>query len=136
MCNNNSKYEDDISIANSDYLLRRIFQDFWKIDDDNQDRTRPSSQAFNDPSNGSPMSVFIENIILDAGRSVFEVLSGYPSNGLAKFTAGVAREVDLGIKKDPLPDEDSHAEVFGNKTRSVKNHLARNSEWVLPLPLD
>jgi hypothetical protein len=121
-------YEDDPTIPNNADLWRRIHPN-QIIYDDNQGRTRPSSAAFTDSTNGSPMSVVIAAECDGPDR----VLAGYERYGLASFKARVAREFGLGIARDPLPDQPAHALVFGLKSRKVQSQLAKGAEWfVLP----
>jgi len=126
-------YADDLTIADEAPLWRRIPPDWW-VFDGNLGRVRPSSQAFSDHANGSPMSVVLGNEVLAEGRSSADVLAGHGGFCLASITAALAREKEQGIRRDPLPDEPAHAEVFGRKRMSVKNAFAKQATWVVPPP--
>jgi hypothetical protein len=123
-------YEDDPTIPDNADLWRRIHPNQTTYDD-NQGRIRPSSAAFTDSSNGSPMSV----VIAAECDGPTRVLAGYERYGLASFKARVARESGLGIVRDPLPDQPAHAFVFGPKSKKVQSKLAKATEWVV-LPPD
>lgn len=122
-------YTDDPTIPDDADLWRRIHPTHI-IFDDNQGRVRPTSQAFTDSSNGSPMSVVIATECGGPDR----VLAGYERYGLASFKARVARESGLGIVRDPLPDQPAHALVFGPKSKKVQSQLAKATEWVVLPP--
>ena len=58
---------DDASIAESARLLQRI-PPWHFVYDSNSQRWRPSSAAFDNDSDDTPMSVMIESIVVDSGR--------------------------------------------------------------------
>jgi len=120
---------DDATIPDEADLWRRI-PPWHFVLDQNSGQIRPSSAAFDNDPNGSPMSV-----VLGAESSGPEaVLAGHSGFALASFTAGLARECHQGIARDPLPEEPAHALVFGPKTKAVRRRLARESVWVIPPP--
>ena len=126
-------YTDDPTIRDDAALWRRIPPCHF-VPDDNVDGVRPSSAAFKDHPDGSPMSVLLAEIVAETGRGAREVLAGHEGYGLRTFTAGLARECEQGIARMVLADEPAHAEVFGKKPKSVRKKLAKESEWVLPPP--
>lgn len=129
-----SAYVDDRSIGNEAPLWRRIAPD-QVIYDDNLGRHRPTSDAFQNHRNGSPMSVVLGQEVLDADRTAESVLTGHDGFGLVSFAAGLAREKKQGVMRKPLPEEPAHAEVFGEKPKSVQRALAKGSEWIVPPPV-
>ena len=129
-----SSYADDPTIADDSSLWRRVPPRHFVLDE-NLGRMRPSSAAFEDHPNGTPMSVVLGEEVLNANRSPESVLSGgHEDYGLVSFTAGLARQKNQGIVRKPLREEPAHAEVFGKKTKSVKNAFAKNCQWVIPPP--
>jgi hypothetical protein len=124
---------DDPTIPDDAPLWRRI-PPLHVVFDHNLGRSRPSSAAFEDHPNGSPMSVVLGREVLDAGRSAQSVLLGHEGFALASVLAGFVRTKGLGIVRSPLAEEPAHAEVFGSKTDSIKKALAKNSSWVVPPP--
>jgi hypothetical protein len=130
----NSTYVDDLTIEDDSPLWRRI-PSLHFFYDENQGRIRPSSAAFEDHKNGSPMSVILGREVIDNGRSAESLLVNHSGYGLVSFLAGLARENKQGIVRKPIPEEPAHAEVFGNKTKSIRNALAKNSKWVVPPPI-
>ena len=128
---NGGGYRDDENIANDVRLFRRLPLE-WVIRDENLNCHRPSSQAFNNSQDGSPMSVFREDVLNSEGRTPSSVLAGTYSNyGLASLTAEVVRREGQGIAPDPLPDETSHALVFGSKPPKLRKRLAKAAELVI-----
>lgn len=128
-----SGYIDDLTIADDSPLWRRV-PPRHVIFDENRAAWRPSSAAFEDHPNGTPMSVVLGQEVLNAGRGPASVLAGHEGFGLVSFTAALAREKRQGIVRRPLPEEPAHAEVFGKKTESVRKAFAKSCFWVMPPP--
>lgn len=124
-------YVDDRTIGNEAPLWRRIAPT-QVVYDDNMGRCRPSTAAFQDHRDGSPMSVVLGQDVLAAGRRPESVLLGHEDFSLASISAGLTRRHGQGIRRAPLPEEPAHAEVFGKKTRSVQKAFCRASEWIVP----
>jgi|SRR3990167_6245016 len=115
---------DDTSIPDENPLWRCIPP--WHLVQDGQGNYRSSSAAFGDHPDGSPMSVFV----VGAESSIAASLLGHPGFGLVEFSAGLARRLNQGIRRAPLPDHPDHGEVFGRKTDGVRKGFARNAVWV------
>ena len=126
------KLTDDATIANDAELWRRIHPD-WVVPDENTDRMRVSSAAFDNSPDGSPTSVWLATIVRETGRSDADVLGRFEGEGyrLASLTAGQARECKQRIARNPLPDEPAHAFLVGKKTKGAKKCLARIAKWVI-----
>lgn len=130
-------YQDDPSIMDDDGLLRRVpIQPAQIIWDDNLKQQRPSSAAFKDHPNGSPMSIALQPVLSELNLPVQSVLSGYETtHALVMFTADVARKNGQGVARAPLPPSDpAHGVVFGPKTQKVRQSLAKAAVWVVPPP--
>jgi hypothetical protein len=125
------EYVDDSTIGDEDVLLRRI-PPVWWIPDENLGRLRPTSQAFNNHGNGSPMSVHLQKVLEEHRLPVNSVLEGHVGFALASITAGLARTHAQRIRRKPLDDDPAHAEVFGEKTRSVRKAFAMGAVWAVP----
>lgn len=125
-------HSDDPTIPNSAELWRRIQPDQIVLDE-NLNVLRPSTAAFSDSSDGTPMSVQLAEIVLAHGGAANSVMVGF-EGALAGFTAGFARnECAQGVEKAPLPKDPAHTYVFGKKTGSVKKKFAlKGSKWVIP----
>jgi hypothetical protein len=127
-------YEDDPTIPNDGELLRRMHPD-WVVRDDNAGEWRPSSAAFENHPDGSPMSIYIGETLIRAGRAYEDVLIPFPDYSLAKFTAGLDRQLRQGVAREPTGEEPAHGIIFGDKPRRVRKAFARAAEWVrLRLP--
>ena len=108
------------------HLWRRVPE--WHWVDNGKGGKRPSSAAFEDDPDGSPTSVTIaeESTIsrcLDPVRALPKLFA------VAEFPSQAVREKGLTLRRDPTEDEPAHAVMEGNKTKSVRNHLVRNSKW-------
>lgn len=125
------EYTDDASIGDEAFLWRRV-PPWHFVFDENLGRRRPSSAAFENHPNGTPMSILIASLVVESGRQPVSVLSGHDGFALAQFKAGLARSQRQGVAKEPLPDEPAHGVVFGAKTNSVKKALSRGADWVIP----
>ena len=132
-------YTDDETIEDSTLLLRRIpinprLHIIW---DNNTKSWLPSSAAFENHPNGTPMSVVLEDVLKELGRPLDSALDGHGDGfSLVGFEAGIARSCDQGVAREPVEGEPAHGVVFGNKTRSVRRALARSSVWIVPPDLE
>lgn len=132
------EYTDDPTIGNGEIVLRRIplqpgTQIIW---DNNLGSWRPSSAAFKDHPNGTPMSVSLQKVLENKNLPIAFPLQGYETtHALAQFSVQTIRQLGLGIERRPLSTDPSHAEVFGPKKKAVCRALARAAEWALGDPL-
>jgi hypothetical protein len=128
---------DDLErIPDETRLFRRINPN-WVVFDRDRKELRPTSQNFQDSPDGSPMSVFAENVALAHGESPGDFLTGRWSVWyLAAVNAGSMRACGQRVYLDPHnQDEDdmhpSHAAVAGPKDQKHRSKLSRNYEWVV-----
>ena len=126
----NAGHVDDPTISDAAELWRRISPKHFVLDE-NRNLVRPSSAAFDDHPNGSPMSVFLADEVTQTGRGPLAVLANHHGFALASITAGLARACGQGVARDPLPHESAHGVVFGRKTDSVRRTLAMGSRLVV-----
>jgi hypothetical protein len=130
------EHSDDPTIQDAAVLWRRIRPD-QIVRDDNLNRLRPSTGAFEDCSNDTPMSVQLAEIVLQGGGSSEAAIAGFDGFALAGFTAGFARhQCHQGVERAPLPNDPAHAYVFGKKTDGIKKKFAREgATWVIPVKI-
>jgi hypothetical protein len=125
---------DDPSIPDDARLLRRIIPE-WIVIDQNTHSIRVSSAAFSNSTaeDGTEegMSVFIEGVLVNCGRSAASVLVEYQTNSLIAIRAGWVRSHQQGVVADPLPDEPAHAQVMGAKNSNTRRKLAKQYEWIV-----
>jgi hypothetical protein len=113
------------------HLWRRVPEMHWI--DDGAGGLRPSSAAFEDDPEGSPMSTILaeESTLTRA----FEPVRALPKPfALARFPVRAATDKDLKVERDPTSEEPAHVLVLGNKTKGVRNALVRASVWAWPPP--
>ena len=120
---------DDLSIGESDELLRRI-PAYHIIFDHNLGRERPTSAAFEDSPDGTPMSVVVRKDIEDPASVVAE----HENFSLAELTAGEVRVRKQGVCRFPKMGEPGHAHVFGKKTDSTRKFFATTCRWIIRAP--
>lgn len=126
-------YTDDATIADEAILLRRI-PPRHLVYDENLMRWRPSSAAFENHPDGSPMSVLLADVLRTSGRNAADALRGHEGFALAAITAGLARAHHQDVAREPLPDEPAHAVVVGIKTQAIRRKLAKQATWAVPPP--
>lgn len=121
---------DDPTIGDGEDLLRRIHPT-WVIEDQNIGGLRLSSAAFSDSPDGSPMSIVLAMLLAEQGRAHRDALRGHPGYSLAAITAGLARELQQGVVRDPIEVEPAHGLVVGKKTGAVKRRFAAEARWIV-----
>ena len=134
-----SKQDDPMSIPDETRLFRRINPN-WIVYDQNRKERRPTSQNFDDSLDGTPMSVYAENIAIANGNTPADFLKGHWSAWyLAAVHAGAMRQngqrvyPDL-LNQDAADYQPSHAAVAGPKDNKTRKKLANGYEWVIAPP--
>lgn len=124
-------YVDDIEVKNDWCLWRRIPPLIdWVIWDDNQGRYRPSSMAFQDCPDGDPMSMYVEERLLEANLEVRSILAGYEGWYAAKLIAQMLRNNRQIIHRDDTdPPDPGHVLVVGPKKKEP-SRWAKNAEFL------
>lgn len=111
-------------------LLRRI-PPAWAILDQNQNRVRPSSQAFQNQRGFNAFSAYLDEMLDNPEQAI----DGHDGYGLVSFTSSFAESVGQTVV--PVPDDDdpvaghAHVNVEGKKSGSVKKKFVNASEWVI-----
>jgi len=119
-----NQYVDDSSISDEDELWRRIPPQQWV--DCPGESCRPSSAAFEDSPDGSPLSVHVGRLT-SVNTVLSEIHEGF---AIAAFRAGLARECSFIVVSDPMPEDPSHALVVGNKSTPKRKRLVKGCWWV------
>ena len=128
------KFPNDPAVTDEVALLRRI--PHWHFYYDRRlGRTRPRSAAFEDDTDGDPMSVYRRNVIDSEGGDVRRVMRDHQGFALASLSAGQFRSRGQTVFPDPLAEESSHTKICGPKPESVRRWFATQSEWVIPPPV-
>lgn len=122
---------DDSSVA-GDTKLHRGVASLHVVPDDNQDRLRPSSAAFNHYE----MSIVLDDTLAASGRSPADALAGLPHDFLASLRAGLVREHGQIVVRSETEEEPAHGDVIGRKAKAVQRAFARAAEWEVPPPPD
>jgi hypothetical protein len=109
-------------------LLRRVPPGFAVPDGDGG--LRPSSNAFDD-AKGSPMSVYVEELLASRGRSWTDILVGHEGFYLVAFRVQQVLDLGFEVQFDPVvgsPIGFAHAQVIGKKTRANQRRLGEIAE--------
>ena len=121
-----NEWVDDPTILDPHLLLRRVHPKFWVPDKKVAGGYRAASGAFEDDSDGHPMSVFLQEVL----TSPRDCLVGHLGYRLVRFTAGFARGLHQRIAKDPDNGGPAHAVIVGLKTHAIRRQFAYGSEQV------
>lgn len=124
-------YKDDPTISDDADLWRRIPPRHIVLDENIGD-IRPSSAAFENDLDGAPMSAYLAEECIDPQIA----LASHEGFGLVAITAGLARECNQLIVRQPVPGPPGHVVIVGAKTDSVRKKFARAAakRWVLRPP--
>ena len=119
---------DDPSVLDETHLYRRIHPTHF-VRDENTNEVRPSSAAFTNSRDGSPMSIALSDTLETLGRPPSSVLDRYPGFALARFPASLPRILDQTVCRSPVDEEPAHGGVGGTKSKSIKRELSRTARW-------
>ena len=126
-------FVDDKSIPDDSEIWRRIHPDQLT---EKGGRLRPSSAAFEDSDENSPMSVHLAEVIRRARIAPEILLLGKAyGTGLASIKVRTFRQDGQSIVRDPTADDPSHALICGPKPGSVRKKWAREAVWVIEPPV-
>jgi hypothetical protein len=131
-----SSRDDQQAIPDSVRLFRRI-SPACIVFDRNKNQWRPTSQNFQDSKDGTPMSVFAENIANSHGEVPSDFLRGrWSAWHLAALPAGWMRECGQSVypekaNQDPDDTFQSHTAVEGPKPTNQRGKLGERFEWVV-----
>lgn len=121
---------DDQSIADNVPLWRRVVPKF-RIYDENRGCFRLSSQAFQNYPGTNAFSVWISSDAEELGEGPEDLVADHPGYGVASFNAGLARELNQGVVRDPQEEEPAHGHVVGHKTRGMRKRFAKGSDFLI-----
>ena len=76
------------------------------------------------------MSVDASELLIKGGRDWKSCLAAHPGYSLVTLLASIARAHRQAVIHDPIPENDAHTLVNGDKPRSVAKSLADASRWV------
>ena len=124
--------EDDATIADTDWLYRRIPPSQMPYDG-NRGRRWPSSAALLPSSGDTEVSAYLGSELEILGLTADDVLQEHEGFGLIRFPARAVRQVGLGVKRDPVRDAErplvcdpAHAAITGTPmTSKAKRGPAR-----------
>lgn len=137
---------DEQDIAPNDTIIRRINPDQHVVIDENTQRRRISSKAYNKSSGPrSGMSVDIEKLIIAGGEDPKRYVTTPIFTGSVAFSASAIRSLGLWVGYEPIldvlgiPDNPYHGEVWSPTERksfsdSQKTSLANSARWYVQIP--
>lgn len=118
---------DDVSIGDDERLLHRIRPDDVIIDSETGQR-RPASATFRSKSN-------IISVDLASLTTPDKALAAYSHHALVEIGVATVRSLGCKIVRDPLPDNPSHALLYGSGpdgrlTKSQAREIVSRCKWV------
>lgn len=120
---------DDESVASACRLFRRITEHHVAPAAEQPGGLRISSAAFQPASDGSGISISIEDRMIELGIRPSDLIADYEDVLLAFVTAGVAREHGKGVVRDPVDEDLAHGNLTGPDTGGIRKRLARAAQW-------
>jgi hypothetical protein len=117
---------DDAPVPEDMSLYRRVHptEIVWN---DNDGCLRPGSGVFKDHE----MSVHLDDVLRDEEREPESVLDGKPQHSLVSLTVGFVASEEQTVRRTPKPDDASHGDVCGNKSRGRRKKFARAAQFVV-----
>lgn len=137
---------DEENIDNQDAVIRRINPEQHVVWDENRQKRRIASKAYNKSSGPKAgMSVDIEGLIVAAGQDPQTYVTTPVFTGSVAFSAGEVRALELWVGYEPIesvlnvPDNPHHGEVWARTekksfTEGQKSGLAKAARWYVELP--
>lgn len=74
------------------------------------------------------------SVDVNDGQPPCTALRGHPRTSLAGLPADFVSQLGLSVIRKPLPENPHHAEVLGDKTRGIKNRMAKAAKWIIEPP--
>lgn len=94
---------------------------------------RPASSQFSDSSHDNAMSVFVEDLIIAAGKNPGELLEKFPGCYMSWMYASDYEEEGQVITLDPqdsfFPGHAAVSDLRGKRSARTKTRLAQRSRW-------
>ena len=120
-------FVDDATISDDDHVLRRIPKNQRVTDPKVPGGIRPSSGAFDDSSDGSPLSMTLASECVDPAS----LIEGFEEAGVVRVSVRELRALGQGFVRDPTDDDPAHVLVFGHKSQSFGKKAARAATWII-----
>jgi len=132
-------HEDDISILDSDILWRQIGTNHY-VFVPKEKRRRLSSNAFQASKDETGFSVLLEKIVKQSNRQARDVVND-KRPWLVSLVVFEIRSLEFGVYRDPLENEQAHANVFdknkmrgGSESKRMRESMAKMAKWVISPP--
>ncbi len=131
---------DEAQISATDTIIRRINREQHVVWDENRQKHRISTKAYNKSSGlKSGMSVDIEKLIINAGEDPTTYVTTPVFTGSVKFSASDVRMLNLWVGYEPVQENPHHGEVWATTEKKSfsdgqKSGLANIARWYVELP--
>lgn len=125
-------------IADDESVWRYVSEEHI-VTDPATGRTRLSSAAFSDSSDGSPMSVVVEPVADQLNLVPAGAMEGRPKAvGVLALNAGALRGEGQTVTHTPIVDapephpcDPAHGSVAGRKSKSMQRRWAKAPTWLI-----
>jgi hypothetical protein len=122
-------------ILDTDFIIRRISDNFIVSDPKAVGRKRLSSMAFQASSTGSKsMSVDLKTEIEQAGLNPNTYVTTPKFIGSVLINVGQIRQLHFQVGYEPISTNPHHGGVWGAFTRPQKNAIAEICNWFVAIP--
>lgn len=121
---NGAEYQDDPSIPDAAVVWRRVPPEWVKFEDG---VLRPSTGAFGDSSDGSPMSAVANR----QDRGPESIVARYPGCGVIGMSAKSLRDLGFALVRAPDDEDEDHIYVAGNKTKGARKRMKYGCWWLV-----
>ena len=81
------------------------------------------------------MSVVLADALEEEGRLPGSILADKDGYGLVALTAEEVRAEEQRVVRSPLPEEEAHGDVWGEKPAGRRCRFARLARWIVEPPL-
>ena len=122
------RVEDDVD------LYRLVNPDGGAVWDDDENRWKVSSAAFQNTSKTDRMSVVLGDTLDRMGRPPEDARATRPEWYVVALRAGFVRSEQQEIERAPMPEERAHGNVIGEKRKACRRALAQAARWIVPPP--
>jgi hypothetical protein len=119
-------HDDPVTVPSEWTLLRHVHPEQW-APDQRTGSYRPQSNAFTFSSEGScSMSVDVEQPLLAEGLPATHY-AFRAGKGVVRVTVAKARELELRVGSEPIPDNPHHGGIWAPNPTITKNQLDKRT---------
>jgi hypothetical protein len=127
----------DADVPDDVELYRLVHPEHGVTWDEDENRWRPSSAAFQNPTKPvktDRMSVVLGDTLEECGRLPEDARRSKPDWWVVALTAAFVRQEEQEVERDPTGDEPAHGSVVGEKKPPRRSRFAEAARWIVEPP--